>query len=161
MADLGFTFSYTEEDLKDDYAPIPEGTYDVEVVDTEVRLTKDETGKYISTTLRVIDGEYENRRIFTNITVKSENPKALGIGKKLLGQLCNAVGMPIGFELENTNDLHNVPVKAFIYVQEAKNGYPERNAVRSFKKIDDVVAPAVAAQQVQSAPAKPAAPWKR
>lgn len=160
MADLGFSFSYTEDDLKDDFAPIPEGTYDVEVVDTEVRRTKDGTGLFISTTLRVIDGEYENRRIFTNITVKSDNPKALGMGKKILGQLCNAIGMPVGFELENTNDLHNVPVKVVLYIQEAKNGYPERNAVRAFKKIDDAGTPAAAAS-TQAPPAKPAAPWKR
>lgn len=159
MADLGFSFSYTEDDLKDDFAPIPDGTYDVEVIDTEVK-SKAETGAvFISTALRVIDGEYEGRRIFTNITVQSSNPKALNMGRKLLGTLCNAIGMPVGFELQNTNDLHNVPVKAVIYTQEANNGYPARNGVRSFKKIDDATAAPPPPKVVEMT--KPAAPWKR
>jgi hypothetical protein len=157
MADLGFSFTYSEDDLKDDFAPIPDGTYDVEVMDTDVKAKPETGSKFISTTLRIVEGEYEGRRLFVNITVDSPNPKALAMGRKLLASLCNAIGMPVGFQLENSSDLHNVPVKAVVYTQEAKNGYPERNAVRTFKKIDDVAA-APPAPKVE---AKPAAPWKR
>lgn len=157
MTDLDFSFTYTEDDLKDDFAPLPDGTYDVEAVDAEVKSKPDTGAKFISTTLRVIAGDFEGRRIFTNITVASQNPKALVMGRKLLASLCNAIGMPVGFELKNVLDLLNVPVKAVVYTQDANNGYPARNGIRTFKKIDD----AAAAPPPKAVVAQSAAPWKR
>lgn len=162
MAELGFDFSYTADDLKDEYQPLPEDTYTVEVVDSEIRAMKEGDGKYIRLRLRVTSGTYENRIFFNNISVPDKDAQTeeqYRKAVKMLGQLCNAVGMPEGFQLKNTLDLHNVEIKASVYVTKPKNGYGPGNKIGQFSAMG-TGSPVVAAQQTQ-APAKPAAPWKR
>jgi hypothetical protein len=158
MASLGFTFDHTAVDQTDSFEPLPPGEYVVEVVDSEVRPTKAGDGAYISLQLRVVDGEYENRRIFTNINHRNPNPKAQAIGERQLAMLCTAVGLK--HALEDVVDLHNVPVKAVILVEPAKDNYGPRNSVRAYKPVDGAAPAVVAAAQTQAS-SKPAAPWKR
>jgi hypothetical protein len=158
MASLGYTFDATQVDISDSFEPIPPGEYTVEVVESDVRPTKAGTGELIALTLRICDGEFENRRIWTNINHRNSNPKAQAIGEKQLAQLQHAVGLTHG--LEDTLDLHNVPVRAVVLVEEGSNGYGPRNSVKAFKAIESATAPVAAARVAQPA-AKPSAPWKR
>lgn len=158
MASLGFTFDHTQVDTNDTFEPIPAGEYVVEVIDSDVRQTKSGSGEYISLTLRVIDGEYENRRIFTNINHRNANEKAQMMGEKQVTQICRAVGLRHG--LEDTVELHNIPIKAVVVVEEGSNGYGPRNSVRAYKPVEGVPHVAPAAQAPASS-GKPAAPWKR
>lgn len=157
MANLGGAFDHTSVETADNFEPLPAGEYTVEVVDSDVKATKAGTGSYISLQLRVIDGPYENRRVFTNINHQNPNPAAQAIGERQLAQLCTAVGLPSA--LEDTVDLHNVPVKAVITVEAAKDNYGPRNSVRNYKAIGAPAA--VVAAAAPAAAAKPAAPWKR
>lgn len=158
MASLGISFDHTEVDTTDSFEPIPAGEYTVEVVETDVKPTKSGDGTYVALQLRVVDGEFENRRIYTNINYINPNPKADGIGKRQLAMLCSAVGLKK--PLEDANELCNVPVKAVVLVEPAKDNYGPRNSVRAYKPLNGV-SPVVADRQVQAEPQKPAAPWKR
>lgn len=158
MASLGFSFDHTAVDTTDSFEPLPPGEYVVEVVDSDVKPTKASDGAYIALQLRVVEGDFENRRIFTNINHRNPNPKAQAIGERQLAQLCTAVGLKNS--LDDVVDLHNVPVRAVILVEPAKDNYGPRNSVRAYKPMEGV-APVVAAASAPAAAAKPAAPWKR
>ena len=158
MASLGFSFDHTAVDTTDSFDPLPPGEYVVEVVDSDVKQTKAGDGAYIALQLRVVEGEFENRRVFTNINHQNPNPKAQVIGERQLAQLCTAVGLK--HSLDDVVDLHNIPVKAVILVEPAKDNYGPRNSVRAYKPVNGP-APVVAATQTQSVSQKPAAPWKR
>lgn len=158
MASLGYTFDHSSIDITDNFEPLPAGEYTVEIVDSDVKPTRAGTGELIAMTLRVVDGEYENRRIWTNINHRNSNPKAQMIGEKQLAQIKHAIGMEHG--LEDTVDLHNIPMRAVVVVEEGSNGYGPRNSIKAYKPLEN--APPIAAPRpVPVAAAKPAAPWKR
>lgn len=58
----------------DSFEPLPEGDYDVEVDKVEVRRNKANDGDYLNWELIVLDGEYENRRLWM---ISSLKPNAL------------------------------------------------------------------------------------
>lgn len=159
MAQLGRSFDFSAVDTTDNFEPLPAGDYVVEVVDSSVKQTRAGDGEYIALQLRVVDGQYENRRVFTNINTVSPKADTQAIGEKLLAQLCTAVGLP--HALDDTADLHSIPVRASLKIEPEKNGYPARNNVRAFKPAGSAPTPVAARPQVQAEPQKPAAPWKR
>ena len=52
------------------FEPLPEGEYGVEVDKIEVRMNKAGDGKYLNWELVVIDGDYENRRLWLITSLK-------------------------------------------------------------------------------------------
>lgn len=158
MAELRKAFDFSTVDIKDSFDPLPPNDYIIEMIDSEVRQTKVGDGEYMAARFRVCDGPYENRNFFINVTMESQNPVALSIGEKAMAQICAAVGLQK--LLENTNELHNIPMLARLAIEEGKNGYPARNKVVWYKPATTSVSPAVAAS-APAAAAKPAAPWKR
>jgi hypothetical protein len=159
MAQLGKAFDFSAVDTTDNFELLPAGDYIVEVVDSAIKQTRAGDGEYISLQLRVVDGQYENRRVYTNINTVSPKADTQAIGEKLLAQLCSAVGLP--HALEDTADLHSIPVRATLKIEREKNGYPARNNVRAFKSAANAPAPVAAAPSVAAAKPANAAPWKR
>ncbi|MBF6949467.1 DUF669 domain-containing protein, partial [Acinetobacter baumannii] len=51
-----------------DFAPIPVGTYIAQINRSEIKSTKAGTGSYLSLGFQIVEGEYEGRMIFQNIT---------------------------------------------------------------------------------------------
>lgn len=159
MAQLGRSFDHTAVDTTDNFEPLPAGEYIVEVVDSSVKQTRAGDGEYIALQLRVVDGQYENRRVFTNINTISPKADTQAIGEKLLAQLCTAVGL--SHALEDTAELHSVPVRATLKIEPEKNGYPARNNVRAFKPVGSAPTPVAAVASIGAAKPTNAAPWKR
>lgn len=59
------------------YTPLPPGTYDVRVESAEVKQTK--TGKVMyALTLVVTTGDHTKRKLWNNMVVSPESPKAMG-----------------------------------------------------------------------------------
>jgi len=54
----------------DSFEPLPEGEYDVEVDKVEVRMNKAGDGLYLNWELAVIDGDYENRKLWMITSLK-------------------------------------------------------------------------------------------
>src|SRR5690554_8008319 len=74
------------------FDPIPAGTYQVEIVKsvlTNASTTNNDGTKkdMFKIQYRVIEGEYTNRRLFSNQTVSKDSPKAMGIFIKWLNNL--------------------------------------------------------------------------
>lgn len=68
----------------DSFEPLPEGQYDIEVDKVEVRRNKANDGDYLNWELIVIDGEYENRRLWMITSLK---PTALFRLKQVFDEL--------------------------------------------------------------------------
>jgi hypothetical protein len=54
----------------DSFEPLPEGEYDVEVDKVEVRMNKAGDGLYLNWELAVVDGDYENRKLWMITSLK-------------------------------------------------------------------------------------------
>ena len=132
--------------------PIPAGWYNMRVVESELKPTKDSasTGNaYLAVQLEVIDGEYAKRRVFTNFNLKNTNPVAQEIAYKQLSALAHAVGVLV---VQDSQQLHGIPFKAQVKVREGsvKNTetgekYEPSNVINQYKNINENVGASAAA----------------
>lgn len=147
-----FAFQVNQQALEDqrgNYDPIPAGWYTVIVDESEIRTNKAGSGQYVWMSFRVIDGEFNGRKVFTRFNVVNTNPQAQEIGHRELSRLTAAVGLP-GFN--DTQELHGKPLQIKVKVRKDLSGrYPDDNEVSGFRSIAE-------AQGAGVAPAAPAAP---
>ena len=77
MGNLG---SYQGSDeVLGDFTPLPNGDYTVAIIESEVRDTKDGTGKYASLKFEVMQGAHKGRWLWTNINIVNKSPKAAAL----------------------------------------------------------------------------------
>lgn len=170
MAQLGATFEPESVEPRDNLGPVPIGVYPVEVVESEVVETKSRSGSRINLTLKIIEGQYEGRLIWSGINYLNANEVAQRIGQQELAELCAACGHR--GPLDDTDVLHGIPIKVRVKMSKPQEGYDQRNEVSRYMAYDSASAPpqnegrsqpAVAAQAAKATgtAAKGAMPWKR
>lgn len=144
-------------DTRDEYAPIPAGTYNVIISDSEVKQTKMGDGSYLKLTLEVQQGEYQGRKVFHNITLQNPNPTAVSIGQKHLAQICHAVGV---LQVNDSAELHNRPLLAVVKIRKGDGQYSDSNEVQRYEAAQLGAAPSFQAPpHARPAQAPAAAPW--
>lgn len=135
MPTINFTLDeilpLTEADSK--YQPIPDGEYTCVIIDSEVKPTKAGTGHYLQLVFEVLEGNYAGRKLFERLNIDNPNNKAVAIARRKVSELCSCVG--ITGELKETEDLHNVPVKVSVVVEDAKNGYGATNKIVGYLNV--------------------------
>lgn len=163
MAQLPGAFDATTVDTTDSFDVIPAGDYKVQIVQSEMRVTKAGTGQYIWLELDVLDGEYAGRKLWDNVNIINPNPKAQQIGEKILAQICKACGIT---QATDSEQFHFKPMTAKVKVQPATGQYDASNQVKSYQPSDGsspaAFAPAAAAAPApaQEQPAAKSMPWK-
>ena len=147
------------------FEPVPAGTYEVQITDTDLKTTKNLKGQYIWMELTIIrNPEYQDRKIFANITIANENQKAVDIGRAQLGDLLEITGLAT---FSDTDELKNKILKVKVKIQEGTPEYPNKqNQVTAYLYPDGHVPgkgplPTDAAPVSAAAPAAPKAPPKR
>jgi len=130
MALLPDVFTPEEAD-SDPFAPIPAGWYPAEIIKSELKNTKDKTGKYISLCFKVLEGEHEGRMIFTNLNIINKSDVAVKIARSDLKAICEAVEHT--GELEDTEDLHNIPLAMKVSVKPETSQWPAKNEIKGYK----------------------------
>ena len=129
MAHLGFNAAAIEPDQGPATGILPKGRYIVVCEKSEVRQTKKGTGHLLALTFVVQEGEYKKRKLFDNINIQNENPVAQRIGQQHLAGFCHAVGIA---QLDNSYQLHGIPVEVEVGIQPAKDGWEEKNVIKGF-----------------------------
>lgn len=127
--------SFREEDAEDiSFEPVPAGNYQAQIVASDLKVTSTGTGEYISLTFEILDEEYAGRKIFCNLNIVNPNEQAVKIAKSQLKQICKATGIE---ELEDTQELHGIPMRLAVKVRPPKNGYDAQNVVNKVFSTDD------------------------
>ena len=130
MAHIGQTLSLDNLPAPDNFEPLPPGNYGCEVIQSDVVDTKTGLGRQMKLTLKVTEGEFEGRRVWANIMVRHQNEMAQRIGQQVIASLISAAG--IG-PIDDTEELHGIPVVAKIAIETDKSGqYEPRNVVKGF-----------------------------
>ncbi|MBX9874433.1 MAG: DUF669 domain-containing protein [Beijerinckiaceae bacterium] len=132
MANMGgFNPDEVPDDDRGGLDPIPPGRYELEVVDSDLVQTKSGTGMLLKLQHRVVSGQYENRRIFSQHNFKNDNPVAQEIGQREIKALCAAIGH-MG-PLEDSNDLHGITFTATVKLGKTTPDYPDpKNEISRF-----------------------------
>lgn len=128
MASLNFSTSGQEE--MDDFTVIPLGVYNAQIVKSEIKDTKAGDGKRLNLQFKIIDGDFKGRIIFTGLNVANPNPTAVEISLKELTSICKACGKN---EIEDSGELHGIPLTIHVKVKSAQGNYPEQNQISKYE----------------------------
>ena len=159
----GYNFNAESIEPNTSYEPIPAGWYTAIISSSEMKATRDGYGEYLSLTLQVIEGQYENRLVFARLNLKNANDKAVDIARKDLAAICRAVGV---MSPQASEELHDIPLMIKVKVRPASGEYEASNDIGGYKAVEGAnLTPAPkAASKPQTPP--PAAtttkkPWQK
>ena len=127
MANLGTTFDATNVEPAKPLEVLPPGNYPAQIVNSEMRVTKDGMGQYLWLELDVLDGPCRGRKLFDRLNLVNANPQTVEIAQRTLSAICHATGR---MQVQDSEELHLIPLLADVQVQPPKNGYGESNKVR-------------------------------
>lgn len=158
MANLGYEFDPNSVEPAGDMSALPSGEYVAMIIDSEVKQTKDGMGRYLALTLQVIEGPFENRHIWHNLNLWSQNETASRISQQQLSAICAAVGYTSA--VRDSEVLHNkaMVIKVNYVPANVQKGYNEKNEVKSFKRLEGVQQQTAFQQPGYTAPIQPARP---
>ena len=122
-----------EEADENPFAPIPEDWYEAEIIKSELKDTRDKKGKFLSLNFKVTDGDFDGRFVFTNLNLVNDSDTAVRIARADLKKICMAVGHE--GELEDSLDLHNIPMMIKVSVTPETPQWPSKNEIKDFKSI--------------------------
>ena len=127
MANLGATFDASTVDPTATYEVLPPGQYVVQIVQSEMRPTKNGQGQLLALELDVLEGEHAGRKLFDRLNLVNPNAQTVEIAQRTLSAICHATGR---MQVQDSEELHLVPMLADVTVQPPKNGYGESNKLR-------------------------------
>jgi len=160
MAKLGGTFDATGVEPNAPLDPLPPGDYKVQILQSEMRVTKAGTGQMLWLDMEVLEGPFQRRHVYDQLNLINPNPTAEEIAQRTLSAICHAVGK---LQVADSEELHFLPVLVRVAVK--PNGY---NEVKGYKPVGQQQGPRPAAPTQAAAPASrpapaasPTAPWKR
>ena len=130
MALLGSTF--VTDDVKDIADP---GEYTLQIIKSEMKPTKAATGEYLLLTMEILDdGPFKGMTIRELLNLVNPNEKAVQIARSTLAKICKALEIK---SFEDTAELHGVPFKGIVKIQEGNDGYADQNKVQKYMKLSD------------------------
>ena len=136
-AALNFDATQVEPDQGVDV--VPPGWYNVQMDESEMKPTKDGTGSYLAIRFSILDGQYANRKIFTNLNLKNQGPNAqqtMEIAQRQLSAICHAVGV---LRPQDSSELHGKPLKIKVKIRKGTGEYSDSNDIQSYKNINEQV----------------------
>ena len=136
------------------FEPLPAGWYNARVINSEAKPTKDNKSGYLQLDLEIIDGEHQGRKVFDRLNLWNEGAnkeKTKEIAQRQLSAYCHATGV---FILQDSNQLHGIPLKIKLAVR-TQEGFDPTNDVKAVKHIQDNSTPTAAAPAFPSAPSVP------
>ena len=135
MAQLPSVFNAKDNDKMGGFDPIPAAWYLVEIMKSEYKATNAKTGHYLTCQMKVLEGEYKGRYLFNLLNLDNPNPVAVEIGQKELASMCEACGID---ELEDSTELHGIPMAVRVVIKAGSGGYPPKNEIKAYKAEGDM-----------------------
>lgn len=113
---------------------IKPGKYVATITEAKVEPLYSGKGKKLSTTIKIVDGDYKNRNIYHNFNIQHENKDAERIGKEQLKGLMQCLNL--GDVLKSTDDLCGKPFLVVTKLEMDKETGAEKTRVRYFEQTD-------------------------
>lgn len=136
------TREYIEQPTTDTYSPVPAGDYEIMI--TEVKEMQSKEGKaYVTLVSEIVKGEYKGRKIFDNLYITSENPKAVNIAKKKLNDIAKALDLVV---IKEEGDIKHKMINVSLYIDK-----DQKNQVREYKQYSNSTFASFVNQNEQSA----------
>lgn len=154
MAQIGH-FDATQVAPREDFSPIPTGDYTAQIIDSDLKPTKANTGHYLELTFEVTEGEFKGRRVWARLNLDNPNPKAVEIAQRDLSAICHAIGK---LQVNDSQELHYKPMGIRVEVSQ-REGYADSNEIKAFKALVKGSGAAAPAPAPAPASSNGAPPW--
>ncbi len=106
---------------------LPAGEYEACIVASTMKPTKDGNGKYLELELQILNGPFQNRKVFDRLNLVNSSAKAVEIAKGTLSAICRAVGV---LTPQDSSELHNKPLRIKVTVRKSDE-YGDGNEVKA------------------------------
>ncbi|OSM07626.1 DUF669 domain-containing protein [Magnetofaba australis] len=127
MANLGGTFDASQVEPSKPQEALPPGEYRVQIINSEMRVTKAGTGQYLWLEMDVLDGVHAGRKVYEQLNLVNPNQQAVEISQRALSAICHALGR---MQVQDSEELHFKPM--LIKVAVDKSGY---NKIKGYKAV--------------------------
>lgn len=168
MAQLGHTFDATTVAPQEAFALLPAGDYLAQIIASDMRPTKDGNGQYLWLELEIMDGENAGRKTWDRLNLVNGNSQTVDIAQRALSAICHACGK---LKVDDSEDLHFIPMCVTVRVRPAKGDYAASNEIRGYKTADEykgggggqsgATRTAPSSSRPANAPAPSVPAWKR
>ena len=145
MAQLNFNTEGIEN--IEDFSPIPKGEYTAVIVNSEIKTAQSGKGQYLALEFEIIDGEYNNRKLFNNLNIRHTSEKAQAIAQRELATICRAVGRNT---VNDSGELHMKPMTIKVAVTTRKDTGELQNEIKNYYPLQSVANQAPPAIQNQN-----------
>lgn len=116
MAKLEGEFNVNDVPEREEFTPVPPGSYTAMIVESEIKTTN-AGGEMIVLEIDIQEGEHAGRKIFERLNIKNENQKAVDIAYRTLAEIGKALGKTT---IKDTQELHNKRLTINVKVDPAK-----------------------------------------
>ena len=157
MARFDTSFDATSVEPTTAYELLPAGKYRAQIVESEMRVTRNGMGQFLWLMLDILEGEQKGRKIFDQLNLVNPNLTTVEIAQRTLSAICHATGK---MHVSDSEELHLIPMTIQVKIKPPKNGYGESNAIAYLPPEKGAAAIARTAKTASAAPATPAAPPK-
>jgi len=103
------------------------------ISDSSMEPNKKTKGRHLSLTWTVIEGDYKDRKVFSNLNLDNENAQTVEIAQRELSAICRATGV---LHPKDSSELHDKPVVISVGIRKGSNGYEDSNIIRKFSRVD-------------------------
>jgi len=127
MADLtGVNYNEYEETS---FEPIPAGSYLCAMTSSEMKTTKKGDGQFLKCEFQVLEGEFQNRKLWAYLNIVNPSEVAQNIGRSQMNAICKAVNV---LAPSDSCELHDIPMLVVVGL-EKDNKDEMRNVCKDFK----------------------------
>lgn len=116
MAYLGKNFDANAVAPATPFEILPAGKYEVQIVRSEMKSTKDSNGSYLWLEMAVLSGNCEGQKIFDRLNLINHNQQAVEIAERTLSAICHAIGV---MNVDDSEKLHYKPMIVDVRVKPA------------------------------------------
>lgn len=137
---------------------LPAGEYTMQIVQSELRMTKAGTGQYLFLEFDVVSGPCApGRKFWDRLNIENPNEQTKKIALSQLLAICKAAGF--AFPPSDSQELHFKPIKVVIKHKENKQGTLE--ARPGYYSLSDTPKVATVSAPVAAPAGAAAKPWER
>ena len=131
MAELPTKYNTPDnKDSMQDFTALPAGEYISTIIKSQYKKTKAGTGHYLQLQFKIVEGTSKGRMFFENLNLDNPNPIAVEIANKTLNSICQGCDKTA---VENSEELHGIPMKVTLKVNAATAVQPASNSAIKFE----------------------------
>ena len=109
---------------------VPAGDYNVQIVKSEIKPTRDGQSHYLTLEFEILDGECKGRHLWANLNLWNANETASRIAQQQLSAIAHAVNV---LDVSDSELLHNKPLLVNVAVKKGTAEYPDdKNEVKGY-----------------------------